>query len=83
MVQPNKVYVRAYYEKNKSKVAVRKALVACATRGAVPTYERVLAHDIPIKELCVSYSKWVGVCDDAKRAKRQGMKLRALVDKCL
>jgi hypothetical protein len=80
--QPNKVYVRAYYQRNKSQVINSKVLARCRKQGSIPTYETMVEHDVKLDALCLRYAEWAGTCAQTYRIRSQSRKLQALVDRC-
>ena len=58
MAKTNAENVRAYYERNKKVVLVRKAIKRCRERGAVPNVNSMRAYDISLTALMVAFAEW-------------------------
>jgi hypothetical protein len=74
----NSVSVRAYYGRNKSLVAFRKAMARCRSDGAVPHMYSMRMHEIPIDALLLAFGDWASRTGDSYIIKRQCVKMQKL-----
>lgn len=74
----NSASVRAYYGRNKSLVAFRKAMARCRSEGAIPHIYSMRTHKIPISALLLAFGDWASRTGDSYLIKRQGVKIQKL-----